>query len=149
MVERFKDRFLISDDRDRIQFDTVHGWLTQSYWSPGITFDRVVRAAQMSSLVVGIYSDEIQVGYCRVVSDLTRFAWLCDVFIDDVYRGHGLGKAMVSYVLEHPDHLNIDRWMLGTLDAHGLYEQFGFQIHPLPQRLMVRQNAAWPSKPAC
>ena len=119
MVERFKDRFLISDDRDRIQFDTVHGWLTQSYWSPGITFDRVVRAAQMSSLVVGIYSDEIQVGYCRVVSDLTRFAWLCDVFIDDVYR------------------------------AHGLYEQFGFQIHPLPQRLMVRQNAAWPSKPAC
>ena len=145
-MERVVDGFVISDELGRIQFPRVHAWLTGTYWSPGIVYDRVLKAANGSSLVVGVFDGDEQVAYCRVVSDLVRFAWLCDVYVEPAYRGRGISKAMMSFVMEHPDHLDIDRWMLGTLDAHGLYEQYGFAVHPHPDRIMVRQIAPWPTK---
>lgn len=116
----------ISDDRDRIDFEQVHAMLTTSYWSPGVSIERVRKAASNSSLVIGAYLGDEVVGYTRVVSDMTTFGWVCDVFVREDHRKKGLAKAMVRFALDHPDHKGMRRWILATRDAHDVYRDCGF-----------------------
>lgn len=116
----------ISTDLARIDFDTVHRWLSEdAYWSAGVPLD-VVRRAMAGSIVFGLYRGSEQVGLARVVSDRATFAWLCDVYVSREHRGHGLGKWLMETMKSHPDLQGLRRWMLATRDAHGLYAQFGF-----------------------
>ena len=39
------------------------------------------------------YMGDEQIGFCRAVSDKTRFAYIMDVFIDERYRRMGIGKG--------------------------------------------------------
>jgi GNAT superfamily N-acetyltransferase len=121
---------------DRVDFERVHGWLSSSYWSPGVAREKVQRAAQNSSLVVGAYMDGAQVGYLRVVSDKATFAWICDVYVDEAHRGNGIARAMVNYALKHPEHQRLRRWLLATADAHGVYAECGFKPLDNPERWM-------------
>jgi len=118
--------YVISDDPARVDLVTVHQWLsTDAYWSQGVPLD-IVRRALANSIVFGIYHDETQVGFARVVSDRASFAWVADVYISPDQRGHGLGKLLMECIKAHPDLQGLRRWLLATRDAHGLYEQFGF-----------------------
>jgi GNAT superfamily N-acetyltransferase len=134
----------LDDSLERIDFERVHGWLTKTYWSPGISRETVERGALHSSLVVGAYHEETQVGYLRVVSDTTRFAWICDVYVGEAHRGKGLAKAMVQYALEHPDHREVRRWLLATADAHAIYQAVGFNPLPSPERWMIYSSVQDP-----
>ena len=117
----------ISTDPARLDIDAMHAFLTRSYWSPGIPRDTVERAAR-HSLCFGLYEKASgkQVGLTRVVTDHATFAYLCDVYVLEEHRGHGLGKWLMRTVTAHPCFSGARRVMLGTLDAHGLYRQFGF-----------------------
>ena len=137
-VEKYHDHFVLSDDVDRIDFEIVHSWLASTYWSPGISRERVERAAKHSTLLVGVYEEDRQVGYLRVVSDTTRFAYICDVFVDESARKRGIAKAMVRYALSHPDHDAVDRWILATRDAHDVYRECGFGPLPIPENWLVK-----------
>jgi GNAT superfamily N-acetyltransferase len=80
------------------------------------------------SLCFGVYHEsEVQVGFGRVVTDYTTFAWLTDVFIIDAYRGKGLSVILMEVILDHPELKILRRWLLGTDHAHGLYRKFGFE----------------------
>ncbi len=127
----------IDEDRSRLDFALVHGWLSQTYWHTDLTQETVEKTAKHSSLVVGCYRDGVQTGYLRVVSDTVRFAYLADVIVDEAYRGKGIGRAMVKYALEHPDYATVSRWMLATRDAHGVYEGFGFKPLEKPESWMI------------
>jgi len=138
--------YKILEGIEPVDFATVHSWLTTTYWSPGISRERVEKAARGSSLVIGAYDDDgLQVGYCRIVSDRTTFAWVCDVFVSPSSRGIGVAKAMVRYALEHPDHQGLRRWLLATKDAHEIYRTCGFEALPMPERWMVRLAGGLPS----
>lgn len=137
---RSHNGYEVDDSRARIDFAQVHGWLTTAYWSEGVSRDRVEKAAGGSSLVIGAYRGDQQVGYLRVVSDQTTFAWVCDVFVDPAHRGQGIAKAMVRFALEHPDHQGLRRWVLATRDAHPIYSAVGFTPLPSPERWMVLLN---------
>ena len=128
----------IDDAPERLDFDRIHGWLRTAYWSPDVPRERVERAARHSSLVIGAYQAGVQVGYMRVVSDRTTFAYLCDVYVEEAHRGQGVAKAMVRLALSHPEHQNLRRWLLVTRDAQPVYAGVGFQSLPLPERWMVR-----------
>jgi GNAT superfamily N-acetyltransferase len=132
-----ESHYEISADRKRIDWTRVQAWLASSYWTPGITLDRVRRAAENSALVVGAYSSEGQVGFLRVVSDRTRFAYLCDVWVDERHRGKGVARKMVRFALDHPDFATVN-WLLATLDAHALYRKAGFVPLPNPERWMSK-----------
>jgi GNAT superfamily N-acetyltransferase len=136
-VQQTYDQYELDDDISRLDFARVHGWLTGSYWSPGISRDRVEKAARGSSLVLGAYCDNQQAGYLRVVSDCATFAWICDVWVDEPHRKRGLAKAMLRAALAHPDHQGLRRWVLATRDAHAIYAEAGFKPLPEPQRWMV------------
>jgi GNAT superfamily N-acetyltransferase len=125
----------ISTDPARLDVDAIHAFLTQSYWSPGIPRATVARALA-NSLCFGVFWQGQQVGFARVVTDRTTFAYLCDVYVLEAHRGHGLAKQLMDRVMKHPDLQGLRRMMLATLDAHGLYAQFGFTALAAPDRIM-------------
>ncbi len=129
--------YSISCDPTRLNLDVIHGYLQQSYWSPGIPREIVARAIK-HSLCFGVYHGTEQIGFARVVTDQATFAYLADVFILDVHRKQGLSKRLMSEILAHPDLQGLRRFMLATLDAHGLYAQYGFKAVALPDRLMEK-----------
>ena len=136
----------ISFDRARVQLDVVHSFLVTTYWCPDLRRDVFDRAVA-SSLCVGAYEGGRQLGFARVVTDFATFAWICDVFVDENARGAGVGKAMMRAIVEHPELQTLRRFCLATADAHGLYEQFGFQ--PVPaERWMERLSppSTWQSR---
>jgi len=139
--ERNEDGFLFSTDRSRVDIDLVHAFLsTESYWVPGIRREFVELAIE-HSICFGVYENERQIAFARVISDCAGFAWLADVFVVAEHRGGGIGKRLIAFVLEHPDLQRIRRFMLATRDAHGLYEGFGFTPLAHPERLMERYDA--------
>ena len=131
------NEYEIDDDRTRLDFARVHGWLSNTYWHTDLTQETVEKTAKHSSLVVGCYFEGVQVGYLRVVSDTVRFAYLADVIVDEAYRGKGIGRAMVKFAVEHPDYKTVTRWMLATRDAHGVYAGVGFEPLTKPESWMI------------
>ena len=127
----------ISTDPARLDIKAMHAYLSCSYWSPGIPYAIVERAAR-NSLCFGLYETAggDQVGLTRVVTDHATFAYLCDVYVLEEHRGRGLGKFLMSTVMAHPALTGARRAMLGTRDAHGLYRQFGFRDAAGTQILM-------------
>lgn len=133
------DEISVDTSQDRLDLATIHGYLTRSYWSPGIPFEVVERAVR-NSLCFGLYDGERQVGFARVVTDSATFAWLADVFVLEEYRGRGLGKKLIAAVSSHPSLQGLRRWMLATRDAHSLYQQYGFTPLASPARFMERHD---------
>ena len=131
------DGFEADDDPTRIDVDVVHGFLSTAYWSPGVPRDIVARSIE-GSLNVGVYTSTGElVAFARAATDRATFAWIADVFVLPEYRGHGLGKFVVTTLLEHPELKGLRRLMLATKDAHELYRQYGFSELADPTRMMV------------
>jgi GNAT superfamily N-acetyltransferase len=132
-----RDGYLISTDPSLLDLETVHGFLQRSYWAADRPLETVRRSVE-HSLNFGLYQDEDgqQAGFARVVTDFATFAWLCDVFIDEAHRGHGLGVWLMETIVGHPRLQGLRLWMLGTRDAHSLYEKVGFTPLGAPERWM-------------
>jgi GNAT superfamily N-acetyltransferase len=129
------DAVEISSDRARLDLPLVHGWLTRSYWSPGIPPSTLQRAIE-HSICFGVYCEGRQVGFARVITDRATFGYLADVFILEPWQGHGLSRRLMKAVMAHPDLQGLRRFMLATRDAHGLYRKFGFDAPASPASLM-------------
>jgi len=151
--------FLLSDDKHNLQLSVIHDFLTKSYWSEGISKVLVEQAIE-NSICFGLYlidrkseqdADSIanmqQIGFARVISDKTSFAYLADVFILPDYEKLGLGSALISFIMEHYDLQGLRRFMLCTRDAHGLYSKFGFTEVDSPKMMMqmTKQGIYLPS----
>jgi N-acetylglutamate synthase-like GNAT family acetyltransferase len=131
----------ISSDRGRLRMDEIRGMLAKTYWSPGITKNEIELGIRNSALVVGAYAEGgRQVGFCRVISDRTRFAYLLDVIVDEDCRYRGIGQAMVCFAVAHPDLKDVYQWLLKTSDAHGVYRKCGFIPIEDPERWMGRMH---------
>lgn len=127
---------LISDDRALLDRALIHRFLSErSYWAEGVPRE-VVDCSIDHSLCFGVHQSGRQVGFARVVTDFATFAWLADVFILEDARGRGLSKKLVAAILAHPQLQGLRRFLLGTLDAHGLYAQFGFAPIKQVERFM-------------
>ncbi len=131
--------YWVTTDVSKMNFDSIHNWITNSYWALGRTKDAMKKVID-SSLNFGLFHNNKQVGYARVVTDFHTFSYLCDVIIDEEYRGKGLGKFLMNEVMEYPELKIMKRWMLFTKDAHGLYKQFGFAENEMPERTMIKKN---------
>ncbi len=132
--------FRISTNCDEFDKRMIHAFLsTESYWASGVSF-KTVETAISNSLCFGGFVGSSQVAFARVVSDFSMFAYFRDMFVIEAHRGRGYGKALVQAVVSHPDLQGLRSFMLGTDDAHGLYEQFGFVPYPSPGRLMLMAN---------
>ncbi|MCE9593499.1 MAG: GNAT family N-acetyltransferase [Planctomycetes bacterium] len=125
----------ISDARERLDVDVIHGYLTRSYWAEGIPREVVERSLE-HSLGFGAYLGARQVGFARVVTDRATFAWLCDVFVLEEARGRGVSKRLMECVVAHPDLQGLRRFSLATRDAQELYRRYGFEPIGDPTRYL-------------
>ncbi len=131
--------YWITTDNEKLDFDSIHNWITNSYWANGRTKESMKKVMD-NSLNFGLFHNDKQVGFARIITDYHTFAYLCDVIIDENYRGRGLGKLLMKEVMEYPPLLTMKRWLLFTKDAHGLYEHFGFTKDDMPERTMIKKN---------
>jgi GNAT superfamily N-acetyltransferase len=133
-MEWIREGYRISDCKEELDAAAVFDMLSETYWAAGRSRERVELAME-HSLCFGLYDpDGQQIGFLRAVTDYATFAWICDVIVRQDCRGKGLGKWLVACMLEHPA-LSSTNKMLGTRDAHGLYEQFGFERRELLRKM--------------
>ncbi len=141
IVEHHEEEFLVSSDPEKLDLAFTHHWLAdEAYWSKGLPFN-VFKRMLDHSLCFGVYHQTgKQVGFGRVITDYTTFAWLTDVFIIDEYRGKGLSVFLMNCILDHPELKILRRWLLGTDYAHGLYRKFGFVELDHPENFLTRHH---------
>ncbi len=138
MVHEWRQgKYVISTDKSRLDLTVIHNFLTTSYWAAGIPLE-VVRRSIEHSLSFGLYKEDQQIGYARVITDYATFAYLGDVFILEPFRGQGLSKWLMEVIVTHPELQGFRRWILLTKDAHGLYKKVGFTEVKTPERYMER-----------
>ncbi len=133
--EYHRDQFTVSADPSKMDPAAIHDFLTHCYWSEGIPRGTVDRAMK-NSLCFGLFGSGKQIGFARVISDYATYAYLCDVYVLESYRGKGLGTWLMSCVMKHPDLQGLRRFTLLTRDAHALYRKFGFDASRNPSRYM-------------
>jgi len=129
--------FIISDDPELLQIESICTWLGSSYWANTRNRETIERSIR-NSLCFGVYKEGEQAAFARCVTDDATIFWLADVFVDERFRGRGIGKAMVEAILSH-ERLRGLNGILATRDAHGLYGKFGFE--PVEGRFMRRLAA--------
>jgi RimJ/RimL family protein N-acetyltransferase/N-acetylglutamate synthase-like GNAT family acetyltransferase len=135
------DAYTLSTDASKLDAGFIQDFLANSsYWAQNRSL-AVTQKALANSLCFGVYSDTEQVGLARVVTDYATFAWVCDVFIAEAHRGHGLGKWLIERVVTHPDLRGLKQILLVTRDAHELYRRYGgFDGLPAPEKWMIRRK---------
>jgi N-acetylglutamate synthase-like GNAT family acetyltransferase len=141
-----RDGFILCTDKQYLDTDVIHHFLSvDSYWAKGITMEKVKKSIEKSSICFGMYEGDPakgeakQIGFVRAVTDFVRFAWIMDVFVLPEYRGRGLSKWMMETMVEQSELKDVRKMMLCTYDAHGLYEQYGFQKLDDPEIFMQRK----------
>ena len=127
----------ISTDKSKLQMEVIHEFLTKAYWAKGRTIEEVKKSIE-HCLCFGVYLDEKQIGFARIATDFTVFAYIMDVFILPEYQGNGYSKQLMKAINEEPQLKSCKVWMLKTSDAHGLYKQFGYSELKHPEKVMER-----------
>lgn len=127
----------ISDQLEHFDFERITRWLAASYWSPGISQAAVEKGARSSTVVSGAFCNGQQIAFARVVSDTTRFAYVCDVIVDETFRQQGIATRLMDYLLHHPRLTEVEHWYLITRDAQAVYTPLGFQRYNPPDRTVM------------
>ena len=135
------EEIIIQDGVEKMDLEKVTKMLSNAFWCPGIKIDEVKTGAINSALVVGAFTqDKSQVGYARVISDKTRFAYIVDVYVDEKYRKKGIGQKLIKYILSHNELKEVYQWLLITKDAHRVYSKVGFESISNPLAWMEIRN---------
>ncbi|WP_273566729.1 GNAT family N-acetyltransferase [Maribacter halichondriae] len=135
------DGIYITSDKSKLDIAFIHDYLSnQAYWAKGRSMELVKKSIE-NSLCFGVFtSDEKQIGFARIATDFVVFAWLMDAFIDEEYRGKGIGKYLIETIVNHHELINVNGIGLRTNDVHELYKQFGFEEIPNPETWMLRKK---------
>jgi len=127
----------ISTDKSKLNVPFIQDFLKDIYWAAGRTIEEV-QATIDSSVCFGIYLDDEQIGFARVITDYVVFAYLMDVFITESQRGKGYSSMLIDAMMKEPQLKDVKIWRLATSDAHFLYEKFGFTALAHPEKMMEK-----------
>lgn len=135
--------YLITTDPALLDVDAIQGYLSRSYWAD-MRPREITELSLRHSLNFGLYhmgeQGPTQIGLARIITDYAVYAYLCDVYVLEEHRGHGLGKWLIETMINDPHLQHVVRIALATRDAHGLYAQFGFEPISKPENRMERQR---------
>lgn len=130
---------IISTDKSKLDIGYIYSFLSNSYWANTRTITQIEETIK-NCICYGVYKDEKQIGFARVLTDKVTFAYLMDVFIDEAYQRQGIAKRLMQTILDTPEFKDLPKWFLGTKDAHGLYKKFGFTALTKPEMWMEKLN---------
>jgi GNAT superfamily N-acetyltransferase len=127
----------VSTDKKKLDVPFIQHFLKDIYWAAGRTIEEVQTTID-SSVCFGIYLNDVQIGFARVITDYVVFAYLMDVFIAEEHRGKGYSSILISTMMNEPVLKEVKIWRLATSDAHYLYEKFGFKALAHPEKMMEK-----------
>ncbi|WP_348825186.1 GNAT family N-acetyltransferase [Flavobacterium aestuarii] len=127
----------VSTDKEKLNVPFIQNFLKDIYWAAGRTIEEVQQTID-ASVCFGIYLDEVQIGFARVITDYVVFAYLMDVFITEEHRGKGYSLVLINAMMKEPRLQEVKIWRLATSDAHFLYEKFGFKALAHPEKMMEK-----------
>jgi GNAT superfamily N-acetyltransferase len=127
----------VSTDKNKLNVLFIQHFLKDIYWAAGRTIDEVQTTID-ASFCFGIYLNEEQIGFARVITDYVVFAYLMDVFIDEKHQNKGYSSLLINAVMTEPKLKDVKIWRLATSDAHFLYEKFGFTALAFPEKMMEK-----------
>lgn len=127
----------VSTDKSKLDVKFIQNFLKDIYWAAGRTMEEVQTTID-SSFCFGIYLDDVQIGFARVITDYVVFAYVMDVFIDENHRGKGYSSILIEKMMNEPKLKDVKIWRLATSDAHFLYEKFGFKPLAHPEKMMEK-----------
>ncbi|RTY86472.1 GNAT family N-acetyltransferase [Flavobacterium sp. GT3R68] len=128
---------IVSTDKNKLDIPFIQNFLKDVYWAAGRTIDEVQTTID-NSFCFGIYLDDKQIGFSRVITDYVVFAYLMDVFIAEEHRGNGYSSILIEAMMTEPELQEVKIWRLATSDAHFLYRKFGFNPLAHPEKLMEK-----------
>ena len=138
--EAHRNKYTISTDKDKLDIHSIHKFLAnETDWANGIPIETLKTSIE-NSLNFGLYDENRQIGFARIISDYSTIAYLGDVYILNEYRGKGLSKWLMSEIMEHPNLQGLRRWILLTNTAEWLYKKFGFTEISKPEFYMEKHN---------
>ena len=127
----------VSANKTKLDLPFIQHFLKDIYWTAPRTIEDVQTAID-HSFCFGIYDNDQQIGFARVITDYVVFAYVMDVFIDEAYRGKGYAIMLIDAMLHEPQLQQVKIWRLATRDAHYVYEKFGFKLLAHPERVMEK-----------
>lgn len=127
----------VSTDKNKLNVPYIQNFLKDVYWASGRTMQEVQTTID-ASFCFGIYLDDQQIGFARVITDYAVFAYVMDVFIDENHRGKGYSSILIEAMINEPELQRVRIWRLATRDAHFLYEKFGFKLLAHPEKMMEK-----------
>ena len=128
---------VVSTDKSQLDIPFIQNFLKDIYWAAGRTIEEVQITID-ASVCFGIYLDNKQIGFARVITDYVVFAYVMDVFIDEEHRGNGYSSILIDAMMKEPQLQQVKIWRLATSDAHFLYEKFGFTSLAHPEKMMEK-----------
>ncbi|HEX8462477.1 MAG TPA: GNAT family N-acetyltransferase [Segetibacter sp.] len=132
------ENYTISNDKSLLNINVIYDYLSkESYWAKDIPL-AIVEKSIDNSLCFGVYCNDVQIGFARLITDKATFGYLADVFIVEQFRGKGLSKWLIETIHAHPKLQTLRGWFLATRDAHELYKKFGWQSLQNPARFMQK-----------
>jgi len=140
IIEKNRNDYTISTDKEKLDIEGIHNFLAnESDWASGIPIN-TLRISIENSLNFGLYHQDKQIGFARIISDFSTIAYLGDVYILQEYRGKGLSKWLINEIMNHPNLQGLRRWILLTDTAEWLYSKFGFTELPRPEIYMEKYD---------
>lgn len=140
IIETHRNDYTISTDKNKLDISSIHQFLAnETDWSNGIPMDTLKTSIE-NSLNFGLYFQDTQIGYARIISDYSTIAYLGDVYVLKEYRGKGLSKWLINEIMKHPNLQGLRRWVLLTNTAEWLYKKFGFTEVSNPEFYMEKHN---------
>ena len=127
----------VSTDKSKLDVPFIQGFLKDIYWAAGRTIEEVQRTIE-ASVCFGIYLNDKQIGFARVITDYVVFGYVMDVFIVEKHRGKGYSSVLIENMMNEPQLKEIKIWRLATTDAHFLYKKFGFTALNHPEKMMEK-----------
>ncbi|MBZ4684156.1 MAG: hypothetical protein PWP46_1891 [Fusobacteriaceae bacterium] len=120
-----KDNFLVTTDPNKINMQSVYEHLAKAHWANKRSKELIEKSFK-NSLCFSLLDNDKHIGIARVITDYATFAYLCDVYIDETYRGQKLGEFLIKSVVEYEELKNLRRFLLYTTNAKEFYKKFGF-----------------------
>ncbi|MBP4139530.1 MULTISPECIES: GNAT family N-acetyltransferase [Flavobacterium] len=128
----------VSTDKTKLDVPFIQNFLKDIYWAAGRTIEEVQTTID-ASVCFGIYLNDQQIGFARVITDYVVFGYVMDVFITEQHRGKGYSSILIEKMMNEPQLQKIQIWRLATTDAHFLYQKFGFKALEHPEKLMEKK----------
>ncbi len=127
----------INTNKTELDIDFIYAFLKKSYWANNRTKEEIQKSID-NSLCFGMYLENKQIGFARILTDTVVFSYLMDVFIDQKYQGKKYGEQLLNHIYNHVDLKNVNKHYLLTKDAQNFYHKFGFKEYPTPNRFMIK-----------